>query len=463
MYSCFFFKQDDPVLSSSAIQLLAFGLSQYATILRAAIITAMQRLQDLRTTISFSEQLELFILMPLRAFCAANVNKTITLVIDALNECPPNILPEILRAFRHMGPLLPKNVKLFVTSRPQRDIAAVMEALTCKRLHISLAQDDGDLERFLKYQLTQIRFINQLQDSWLDDAVARDARALANKAYGLFQWAVVACALVEKRYSPRDVIKRILTLKSSENPEVNLDRLYTESLYLVFPDAGCDPELKHMYTEVVGAIIAAKEPLGVPALSELLEVEIAKIDRLLLDLGCVISLEFERGTRVAHIAHPSFFDFLTDNTRCTISVFSIDIFDAAERLSLHCFNLTGKVLKCNITDAGRPELDNSDIPVNLDRHLPESLRYSCRFALVHTGTLKSKTAKVLLALDQFLNTKLLEWIEVMSLLKLVDTAAFILRSFCNTLIPVGSPVNQLTKHLFSCPGRGARTSAGDIA
>jgi len=65
MYTCFFFQRDDPSISSSAVQLLAYGLCHYSTTLRSLITQAMESLQDIRITPTLLEQFKQFIVEPL--------------------------------------------------------------------------------------------------------------------------------------------------------------------------------------------------------------------------------------------------------------------------------------------------------------------------------------------------------------------------------------------------------------
>jgi hypothetical protein len=450
MYSCFFFQRDDANIAPSVIQLLAYGLSSCSDSLRTSVSEAMELLQDGRAVPSLSQQFESFLVGPLRAFYTTHKSTPITFILDALDECPSSIRTELMEALRYGIPLLPPNVKLFATSRPQADIAVYLKKVSPKTIHLSvrLTHEDGDLKHFFNHELTEIRTVKNLDGSWSHKQLMHDVVALSNQACGLFQWAAVACGLIWRRFNPRSAIDRILTLRSSKDPQVNLDTLYTDCLHQVFPDAKNDPELRDTYVQVVGTIIAAKEPLEIPALHDLLDVDAATIDRLLLELGCVISMESVLGTRVAQIAHPSFFEFVTDASRCTDNAFNLHKAAVSRELGSRCFTQAFASLKRNICQVADEETDNNEMPPEaLVSCLTPVLRYSCQFLLVHASEdVASDACSLSDRLDDFLRRKLLEWIEVMSLLQLLDTAVLMLREFPSTN---GRSVRTLL--LTSCP------------
>jgi hypothetical protein len=197
--------------------------------------------------------------------------------VDALDECHSGIRGDIIQALDYWVPLLPKNVKIFLTSRTQEDIAVYMEKLSSKTIHIKIGldEDDGDLKSFFEHQLKGIRADKGLERTWPDDALASDVIALAQKACGLFQWGSVACAMIRSKYNPHTAVQHILSLKSNDGA---LDTLYTESLYQAFPEINGDLELRQFYTQVISAIVAAKEPLGIVSIAELANVGINDVE-----------------------------------------------------------------------------------------------------------------------------------------------------------------------------------------
>lgn len=332
----------------------------------------------------------------------------IVLILDALDECPQSFRPEMIEALRIGASLLPTNVKLFLTSRPQNGVSLATEELFPKYVHISvgLGQDDNDdLRCFIAHKLSEIRKSRRLENSWSEAAMDRDTLEFSSKACGLFQWTSVTCALIGRRFDPPKAIHRILNLPASAEAQVNLDTLYTNALRQVLPDAEEDTDLRLVYTQVVGTIIVAKEPLDVLAPCDLLDLLEGTVNRLLTDLGCVISVELERGLRVAHVAHPSFFDFVTSDIRCADVAFFLDHMDASQFLGLRCLIVATERLRHNL---GGVDSDNElagDVPA---RNLLGSLRYGSRFTLVYVGELTRLNPSIVRLLDVFLDTKLME-------------------------------------------------------
>jgi hypothetical protein len=99
---------------------------------------------------------------------------------------------------------------------------------------------------------------------------------------------------------------------------------------------------------VVGTIIAVKQPLDVQAIAGLAETTLKEAEHLLTDLGCIISLESAHGRKVAHMAHPSCFEFLTDNTHHTNPIFFINTEQASLQLAFSCLTVMKTMLRFNI-------------------------------------------------------------------------------------------------------------------
>ncbi|KAI0043501.1 hypothetical protein FA95DRAFT_375989 [Auriscalpium vulgare] len=433
-YSCFFFKRDDSAMASSVVQLLAFGLS-FIPGMHTFVTHAIEQMHDTRVFLTLDKQFDAFVAQPLLKFSATHPAEDVLLIIDAVDECPPEIRADFLKAIRIGISQLPLNVKILLTSRPQHDINSAIKSLCPLWMYIDVhpGSDDGDVERFLGHELRRIREVRGIEDTWSDEEVDNDAAALAVKSCGLFQWARVTCTLLLNRFRPRDIIDRILKLDDAYRSETNLDALYSEALLIVLPEMAEDQELRLIYLHVIGAVLSAKEPLGVVALSALCntadESEAAAlldVRRFLVDLGCVITVE-HGSKEIVRIAHPSFFDYITNPSRC-MSPFLVDYSMASCTLGSQCLTLMCRRLKYNICDTGYPSppVDRLAGSVLL-RVIPDALRYSCNFGLMHVLEGIPGQSRLAEELDIFLFAKLLEWVEVMSLLGSLDRAIDVLR------------------------------------
>ncbi|KAI0250577.1 hypothetical protein BJV78DRAFT_554959 [Lactifluus subvellereus] len=428
-YSCFFFRHDDAPLALSAVPLLAYGLS-FVSGLRDLVVQALERSNDTRVNPTMEEQFVALIVTPLQEFATICPSTTVVLIIDGVDECPADIRPSFLAAIRSGAPRLPSSVKLFLASRPRGDVRGFLEVL--QPLEIPLAvgagRDDGDVERFLQHELQTIRKAAGLERTWPTPQINKDAAALASKASGLFQWARLLSALLADRVRPREVVARILGVETptSPTPEVNLDALYTEALNIALPAAADDQDLGPLYRQVVGTVVAAKQPLTVSAVCTLLKAGDGDGDNpdeairaLLENLGCVLVLHRIRGGAViVRIGHPSFCDYVTSRQRCP-STWFIDLHLASVSLGSRCFSLMATNLKRDICGMGGPSATNKDVAsATVYRHLTTGLRYACTYGLTHISGDSGNSHM----LETFLTEKLLEWLEAMSLLKLLDAA-----------------------------------------
>ncbi|KAI0301914.1 hypothetical protein B0F90DRAFT_1716338 [Multifurca ochricompacta] len=416
-YSCFFFRQDDASLAVSAIKLLAYGLS-FVSGLRELIIQAMEQTNDTRINLTMEEQFMALIVTPLQEFASICPFLTVVLVIDGVDECPAEIRPSFLAAIHSGVPRLPSSVKMFFASRPRGDVRGFVEDLKPLEINVAVGvgQDDGDVEQFLQHELLGICKAAGLERTWTASQIKRDAAALSSKACGLFQWAKLASALLTERVRPREVIARILNVDASSTPEVNLDALYTEVLDIALPGATDDKDIGPLFRQVVGTVVVAKQPLTISAIRTLLKAggvdDGGAIRTVLENLGCVLALHHTRsGAVVVRIGHPSFYDYVTSPQRCP-PTWLIDLHQTSVQLGSHCFSLMGRKLKRDICRM------RNDICDTLSAH-HNGLRYACNHGFTHmngdSGNLRM--------LETFLMEKLLEWLEVMSLLKLLDTAA----------------------------------------
>ena len=423
-YGCFFFRHDDGAMAVSAVRLLAYGLS-FVSGLRDLIVQAMEQSNDTRVNLTMEEQFASFIIAPLRKFATICPLMTVILVIDGVDECPADIRPSFLSAIATGVPLLPPTVKVFISSRPRADLRKSLEAFQPLEISVTVGvgQDDGDIERFLQHELEKISKAAGQEKVWPAIQIKRDARSLASKAGGLFQWARLLSSLLVNRVRPRDVVLRVLDIETSSTPEVNLDVLYTEALEIALPEAADDTQLGPLYHQVVGTVLAAKQPLTLSGICALLNANSddasGAIRALLENLGCVLILyRIRGGAVVVRISHPSFRDYITSQERCP-SNWYIDLHQSSVQLGSRCLFLMRTTLRRDICRMGSPSVTNKDLSSDtIQKFLTTGLRYACIHAFTHIEGDRGNIGM----LEAFLMEKLLEWLEAMTLLGLLDTA-----------------------------------------
>ncbi|KAI9466620.1 hypothetical protein BJY52DRAFT_4177 [Lactarius psammicola] len=433
-YGCFFFGHGDAALARSAVQLLAYGLS-FVSGLRELIIQALEQSDDTRTHPTMEEQFMALIVTPLREFAGVCPETTVVLVIDGVDECPPDTRLAFLAALRSGIPRLPTNVKVFLTSCQRGDVRSVVVALTPLIVHLAVgsSQDDSDIELFLQRELLRIRDAGGLERTWHPSQIKKDAGALSIRACGLFRWAKLAIALLDTQTRPREMIARILNVTDILTPsmwsEGSLDALYAEALRVAVPAEAQDKDLHSLYRQVMGTVVAAQEPLTISAICTFLNesgvsCDASTVHTLLENLGSVIVLRHTRGGAVVvRIGHRSFSEYVTTPLRCP-STWYINLQRASTQLGSRCFSLMAKGLKRDICRMHGPSVANKDVSsATIYQNITTGLRYACGHAFAHISGDKENGR----LLETFLMEKLLEWLEAMSLLGLLDTAVELLR------------------------------------
>ena len=426
-------------MAFSAIRLLAYGLS-FVSGLQELIIQAIEHSNDTRVSLTMVEQFTSFIVTPLQEFASLCPFITIVLVIDGVDECPADIRPSFLSAISAGVPLLPSTVKVYLTSRPRVDVRQCLEALEPLKIPVTIGvgMDDGDIEYYLQHELERISKAAGLEKTWPATQIKRDASALASKAGGLFQWAWLLSSLLANRVQPRDVVARVLDVKTSSTPEVNLDVLYTESLNIALPEIANDVNLGPLYHQVVGTVLAAKQPLTLSGISSLLKTDSDDarnaIQALLVNLGSVLILHRTRdGALVVRIGHPSFREYVTSKERCPPTWF-VDPYQASVQLGSRCFSMMATALKRDICRMRSLSATNKDIsPGTIYQHIVSGLQYACMHAFTHI----ERNDGNLRMLETFLMEKLLEWLEAMTLMGSLDTAVELMQHALAVLNQVG--------------------------
>jgi hypothetical protein len=300
-----------------------------------------------------------------------------------------------------------------------------LEALEALKIpvNVGIGMDDGDIEYYLQHELERISKAAGLEKTWPASQIKRDASALASKAGGVFQWAWLLSSLLVDRVQPRDVVARMLDVKTPSTPEVNLDVLYAEALNVALPEVSNDVNLGPLYHQVVGTVLAAKQPLTLSGICFLLNADSddarSAIRALLVNLGSVLVLHRIRGgALVVRVGHPSFLDYVTSQERCPPSWF-IEPHQASVQLGSRCFSTMARSLRRDICRMGSPSVTNKDISsATIYKYIVTGLQYACLHAFTHV----ERNSGNLRMLETFLMEKLLEWLEAMILMGFLDTA-----------------------------------------
>jgi hypothetical protein len=157
------------------------------------------------------------------------------------------------------------------------------------------------------------------------------------------------------------------------------------------------------FQNIIGTILAARNPLSDAAIDKLLCLERPSAHTI-ARLGCVLQWTERKPVR---ILHPSFADFLT--SRHQNDAWLINIAWHNQHLALQCLHLLNMDLKRNICD-----LTLSTAAVNAS--LAEDISYACTFWVDHVCAVPVNVESIATLLDQFFFVHILHWTEAMSVL-----------------------------------------------
>jgi hypothetical protein len=443
---------------------IAHQLGQFFPPFKVEITRALKSHPDIGYS-SVLYQLEELIVKPLRA--VEKIFPSCLVIFDALDECKDDRVTSIILSSlsHHVTELLP--LKFLITSRPEQNITSAFKpssqlSLLARPLvlhEINLGIVQQDIERYLTSSLSQIREEYYLENSWPPTSNIRSLAALSN---GLFIFAATSVNFIRDRNysSPADQLASLLinsstVLQSRSSPHRRLDELYTQVLDHAFPEIAAP--LANRIKIVLGSIILLRDPLSSCALEKLLNLRPKTVRQTLRHLHSVIMVP-ENDAQVIRLLHPSFFDFMTDPTRCRKTDFVVNAPTKHTLLARACLQ-TMKSLKRNICGIENQTMLNNevhDLPSRIMNCIPPHIQYACRHWALHltNGLLLDD---LLLIMKEFCSKHLFYWIEVCSLLGELRNALIALND-AQQFLAVSCSVPQHRMTLISLNRTKARTS-----
>jgi hypothetical protein len=376
-------------------------------------------------------QLQKLITEPLQI--ASGVSSPVVVVMDALDECSQERdASELLKLLAAAIPKLPIQFKLFITSRPERHISRQFDSMTIRRISsLSVLHDiessvvQSDIELFLRHRLADIAVVRGYS-SWPSQG---EVKALADKAGNLFIFASTAVKYIEDNGKHQLNVLLHVKARAGSSPDQTsfqeLDALYSQvirsALRGSFRRSLCS-DLSD-FQAVVGAIVLLLDPLSSQRLAILLGVDMDSVTDALWGMESVIMIP-ESDDQVVRIIHPSFHDFLTNQSRCADPMLFVDASDHHGRLAVCCLNRMVSCLRQNICKIGDSSMLNSEVPdlkARLEAEVSLDLQYSCFHWASHLSLTPPRTSP-LKTLTSFCFKHLLHWLEVLSLLGRLDLA-----------------------------------------
>jgi len=392
-------EQSDPGL---VIRTLAFKLATFDP----RIGNIISALIENHTAIADSDihfQFNKLLVEPVKSLGDLQSEGPIVIVLDALDECGSiEHRAALLRVLAAESANLPSFLRIIITSRPESDIHRYFDEqsnILSYRLDINSEDTRKDIELYIRHRMTDVVAKNKLlrlSNDWPHERIY----TLIERASGLFIWASTACKFIDA-YDPEQRLSVLLQGNVMSNAESALDKLYVTAL----ESAGewTDTCFSADFRALMGAVLVAKNPLTVAALSKLLTFNQPPM-HIISRLGCVLYTD----TNI-RILHPSFTDFLSNRARCGHDVWFIDLAYHNFRVAVQCLDHLDASLRHNICD-----LKLSQTPEGVS--LAEGVSYACIFWVEHVCAIKDATS-IADRLETFLFKHLLHWFEAMGILK----------------------------------------------
>ncbi|KAF7974220.1 hypothetical protein HWV62_13201 [Athelia sp. TMB] len=418
-----FFDRNSPIESdpSRVISTLAYQLAKHNDDVGAAISDAIKGDSALASAPLASQFISL-LSEPLSA-ASAQISGPVIIVLDALDECGDassrRTLLNILKSPEFAK--LPRQFRFLITSRPDHDIQVVLSSIGHTHpIDLDLASDKDMmfyLEHEIKAMYADRHVVDDIPVHWPGE---KALQTLVAYAAGLFIWAATAIKLLIHADDPIDFLQSIL---SEEREVFTLHELYKTALVSACQwQPGATTEL---YRRLLGMIIISQVPLTVETMADLLETRDSGrgCRNALHRLGSVI--KWSPG-EPPHTVHKSFPDYLTDRSACGSEPWFIDIEEHQYALTLECLRIMNSQLRfnmCNLQTSHIPNVEMTDLPARINDNIPQRLSYPCLFWGHHLRHISSGQPSVLSLISQFFESKLLCWLEVLSLVGEVFVAS----------------------------------------
>ncbi|CCA76678.1 hypothetical protein PIIN_10667, partial [Serendipita indica DSM 11827] len=336
----------------------------------------------------------------------------VILVIDALDECKSGLQRRELVEMLSTAVRGAKNLKIFMTSRPDPVIQAALGPLSIKskledRLHDAFHPDNiDDIAVYIHKSL--------------DGVLSEDKRLrLVAKANGLFIWASTACRMLNSETTldlPESIYDRLVSVDQTGE----IDDIYK----LVFErvDLRSYPAMSNM----LALLLAAFEPLSTDDLDDIFKnLGLKWSSRALVqNLGSVLSVD--SSTNLIQFRHPTLVEYLR---RCSLAsapdkpnALHLDVTKAHGQAASWCLKrLMSRTdgLKfniCQLESSFRLNRDIPNLPTRILRLIPKALRYASSHWLFHVAeTDDTWRSMVKRELEQIIQAPhVLHWMEVLS-------------------------------------------------
>jgi hypothetical protein len=400
---------------------IAVQLSDSIPTLHQHIYDAVENAKDMATR-SLGDQWRQLVLAPMSKLECSDSQSWWALVIDALDECDDNRdIDLIVRLLAETQSMERVRLRVFLTSRPEVPIRNGFDKISNRDHHDLVLHDIApaivahDISIFLDSQLAMIRKEQFLDTAWPGrETISK----LVQRAAGLFIWAATACRYIgEVEDFAVERLDQILNNGKDTTitaPEEHLDQLYMTVLEQSVNPKYTDKEKKIVLVTlrlILGSIVALFSPLSVPSLGKLVNITRRRIDLRLTDLHSILDIP-EDSIRSVRLHHPSFRDFLLDETRCTNRHFCVGEKQAHQTLAEGCIRLMSESLTQYVCGYDKPGTLVEEVETDINQKLAPEVQYACMYWIQHLqkGEYRLKDND---NVHKFLQRYLLYWLEAL--------------------------------------------------
>ncbi|CAE6473805.1 unnamed protein product [Rhizoctonia solani] len=406
---------------SQIIPTLAYQLARFSPAFRSKLCAILNDDPD-AGKLNVVQQFEKLINQPMLNARDA-MPDSVVFVIDALDECDDNysvrLLLDLLLKFAEQLPL-----KFFVSSRPEHVIRDRMMSQAGSSRFIVYLHDieQSIVEEDIKKYITEA--LSPMEPS----PSLRQIELLAKRSRNLFIYAATVVRYIYPEDVPVDsserlesMLKAISNAKGiSDNRYEDLDLLYTTVLSAIFKSRLGDSE-KDYTRRVLWTVVSAKEPIIHPTIALLARLTERQVSSALQSLRSVVHVP-ENSSLVSTL-HASFPEYMLDKSRS--KEFCCNESKSNEMMVHRCFDVMKLELKFNICALENSYLTDdqvSDLESRVTNFISPTLSYACRHWGSHLllAPAIDNTRDMLL---DFLSTRLLFWMEAISLSRCIGIGA----------------------------------------
>ena len=386
------------VIRTIAYQLALF-LPRYRSILSSAL-----RDHPVVTNSTYEDDLDSLLAGPLSTDGAVDPSTPIILVFDALDEFEPSIASRrgtsernalLLGLYSSWVP-----VYRIVLSRPTERLTSIFK-LNAPSVHdIDLASSGNSVDVSMYFKTRMERIRPQEQSTWPGDI---NIQKLTEMSCESFTWASAASDFIQS------------SMDKFENPvgwnfgEINkaMDPFYTK----VLESAGDYniPQFVTIFRVVMGIILGARRRLQRSTIEAMMMTQkrgsfmpattiVKQLEPLLDDYPGI------------RIMHPSLSSFFFDLSRCRREDWYFEHSELNHILAIRC-------LKYLLSSINASVSEHSSSVVQRLRNRNDILSYSCEYWVDHCCASGAKSTTLRPLVEDFLQTRFLQWLQEMGLLK----------------------------------------------